>query len=124
MADQHRDPKGLALLPEGMRDSIVAYVEHGIPLGHFLDALLSNDFMGAVKRADEENLPALGNWGVYLYNYAPPRCFGSAEKVQAWQDKGGLLGKPQKIIPAPVDRCGNTRKLQDGSQCPGCRACA
>jgi hypothetical protein len=93
---QHRDPKALALLPEGMHDSIVAYIEHGIPLGHFLYALLTNDFMGAVRRADEENLPALGNWGTYLYNYAPSRCFGSVERVHVWQDKGGLLGKSRQ----------------------------
>lgn len=28
------------------------------------------------------------------------------------------------IVPAPGDRCGNTKALEDGSPCPGCRACS
>lgn len=28
------------------------------------------------------------------------------------------------IEPAPGDRCGNTKKLESGERCPGCRACA
>lgn len=29
-----------------------------------------------------------------------------------------------KVVPAPGDRCGNTKILSDGSPCPGCRACS
>lgn len=28
-----------------------------------------------------------------------------------------------EVVEAPGDRCGNTKKLPDGSKCPGCRAC-
>lgn len=28
------------------------------------------------------------------------------------------------VVLAPGDRCDNTRKLPDGSPCPGCRSCA
>ena len=28
-----------------------------------------------------------------------------------------------EVVEAPGDRCGNTRKLADGTACPGCRAC-
>lgn len=28
------------------------------------------------------------------------------------------------IVPAPGDACGNTKKLPNGSRCPGCRACS
>lgn len=28
-----------------------------------------------------------------------------------------------EVVEAPGDMCGNTKKLPDGSRCPGCRAC-
>ena len=34
------------------------------------------------------------------------------------------LKKPAiEVVEAPGDLCGNTKKLADGSPCPGCRAC-
>lgn len=30
---------------------------------------------------------------------------------------------PIEVVEAPGDRCGNTKRLPDGSPCPGCRAC-
>ena len=29
-----------------------------------------------------------------------------------------------EVVEAPGDLCGNTKKLADGSPCPGCRACS
>jgi hypothetical protein len=51
----------------------------------------------------------------------------------AWDKARGIktIGTPRarahggdiEIVEAPGDRCGNTRRLPDGSPCPGCRAC-
>jgi hypothetical protein len=35
-----------------MHEPITLWIERGLPPGHFLTALLSNDFMEAVARAD------------------------------------------------------------------------
>jgi hypothetical protein len=83
----------LANLPGHMQESIRAYIETGHPIGHFLTALLSNDLMGAFNRADDTNIEAMRRWVVYLYNYAPGGCYGSPEKVAAWQGHSGLAGQ-------------------------------
>jgi hypothetical protein len=48
------------------------------------------------------------------------------EYTEAVED--GFLGWPRgwdiEVVEAPGDRCGNTKRLPDGSACPGCRACA
>lgn len=82
----------LHTLPEHMRYGVQAWIEHGANSypGHFLTALLSNDFMGLIGRADEENVAALKAYATYLYCYAPSGCYGSPAKVAAWK---GLLAE-------------------------------
>lgn len=81
---------GLHLLPPHMHDAVERYIEHGIPAGHFLMAVLRNDLMEAFGRADEENTAAMRNWCAFLHNYAPSRCFGSSKNVDAWIAHRGL----------------------------------
>jgi len=49
-------------------------------------AVLENDFVGTVKRADRTNLQNLVQWAEFLYWELPGNCWGSPEKVQAWLD--------------------------------------
>lgn len=63
-----------------MADGIRRYVERGIPPGHFLTALLSNDLQEAVGRADEDNSTALAKWAVFLHCELPSGCHGSSER--------------------------------------------
>lgn len=93
----------LSLLPEHMRDGIVAWIETARPTGSFLRALLSNDLMGAFGAADDKNQTAMRQWVIYLYNYAPSECFGSPEKVRAWIKRGGLLGRQTSPAEAELD---------------------
>jgi hypothetical protein len=75
-----------------MTYSIKAYIEVGQPVGDFLTALLSNDLMKAVSRADDNNQRNLVAWCKWLYNEAPALCFGSPEKVKLWLSHRGLEG--------------------------------
>lgn len=75
-----------------MIGGIKRYVERGIPPGHFLTALLSNDLMGAVGRADEENLAALTRWAIFIRWELPSGCHGSPERVKDWIEQRGLEG--------------------------------
>lgn len=83
---------GLHLIPGHMTDGIERYIMRGVPCGHFLTALLSNDFIEAVARGDDANQAALIGWAKFLYNYAPAGCYGSPAKYAAWVAKGGMTG--------------------------------
>ena len=73
-----------ALIPPHMHEGITGYVEEHRPPGSFLRAALSNDFLTAALRADEENRAALAGWAMFLYNYVPANCWGSPERVSEW----------------------------------------
>lgn len=65
------------------RPGMERYIEERIRPGGFLAAVLRNDLMDAAVRADETvDLRALVKW---LYNHAPPDCYGSPEKFEAWR---------------------------------------
>ena len=72
------------------------YVLHGYQPGSFLTALLSNDFMEAVGRADEDNARCLKGRAQFFYNYVPNGCFRSPEHVATWLKNGGLVGRLSK----------------------------
>ncbi len=83
---------GAHLIPGHMVGAIKLYILEGIQPGGFLSALLSNDFMGAANRADDENGAALMGWARFLYNHVPGGSFGSPARFNAWLDKGGVNG--------------------------------
>jgi hypothetical protein len=71
-------------LPERLCDGMRRYLEQRIKPGDFLTAVLSNDLVEAIVRADEdmlEQLPAIIGW---LLNEPPAICWGSSEKVRKW----------------------------------------
>jgi hypothetical protein len=70
-------------IPDRMMGGLTRYIEEGIMPGDFLTAVLENDLMEAVGRADDENAANLPAYIGYLYNVAPSNCFGSREKVKA-----------------------------------------
>jgi hypothetical protein len=67
-----------------LRDALVAYRDEGRPVGDFLRALLSNDLLEAVGRADHVNTWLLPVYVGFLYNELPSPAWGSQEKVSAW----------------------------------------
>lgn len=71
-------------LPAYMAPGIWRYLEHHISPGSFLAAILSNDFMGAVRRADYANSLCLREWASFLYNDLPFDCHGSRRKYLEW----------------------------------------
>ena len=65
-------------------DSLRGYVDHGIPTGDFLEAVLSNDLFAAIGRADDSTLANLQGICRYVYHDIPAPCWGSPAKVNAW----------------------------------------
>ena len=72
-------------LPEHLQDGMKRYVEDGIQAGHFLTAVLSNDLLGAVSRADPKSLEALPDIVRWLHWEIPSSAWGSEEKVKNWR---------------------------------------
>ncbi len=88
---------GIHLIPEHMHEAIIEWIELArIPpalLGSFLRAVLTNNLMDAFGYADEENARAMRGWVTFLYNHAPSQCYGTIETLNAWHERGGMLGK-------------------------------
>ena len=83
-------------IPSHMWEGLAAYILHGLPTGHFLTAVLSNDLREAVNRADKDNIKALPAYVKFLYNDAPAGCWGSEDKVESWIKRRGLNGITRK----------------------------
>lgn len=66
------------------------YVEEGRPTNHFLTALLENDLITCVARADARNKAVLADYVMWLRSYAPGDCYGSPKAVAAWISVGGM----------------------------------
>ena len=79
-------------LPEHMQGGARRYIEHGIAPGHFLTAVLENNFVRAFMCADETNTARMRDWADWLYNDAPGGCHGSRDRVEAWIEAGGMNG--------------------------------
>lgn len=75
---------GIEDIPPQTLNSIQDYVEHGLPPGDFLTAVLENDLKEAFGRADDQNRPALFDIVAYCRNRIPAVCWGSNENVTEW----------------------------------------
>ena len=71
---------------QGLRN----YVDHGIPPGSFLRAVLENNLVKAFACADDENTLSMHEIVKYCYNELPHICWGSPEKVENWMEKKRL----------------------------------
>ncbi len=72
-------------IPKRMAIKIDEYIQTGAEVGHFLTAVICNDLTEALFHADPENLQNLRAYACYFYNEAPSPCWGSPEKMAAWQ---------------------------------------
>lgn len=77
--------------------SIDRYAQDGVPTGDFLRAVLTNDLMGAVGHADEENARDLVEICQYIYNEIPSISHGSKKHVEQWIATGGLTGRDRTL---------------------------
>jgi len=57
------------------------YVEHKIPTGSFLRAVLENDLVESCARADHKNINRIPSIVQYIYENLPHNCWGSKEIV-------------------------------------------
>lgn len=78
------DPRHPSRVSEHIRESLARYVDHGVPLGDFLEAVVANDLVGAAVRADLSNAGALAAIAGVVYRELPITCWGSRRVYNAW----------------------------------------
>ena len=71
-------------IPAHTQEALTNYVEHKRYPGGFLTAVLTNNLMGAVSKADNQNIAALPLIAKYVYNHLPATSWGSEEKLHKW----------------------------------------
>lgn len=76
------DFTGFDAIPEHTRGALERYVEHRIPTGSFLYAVLVGDLYTAVERADSANQRALVDIAQFIWRKLPSNIYGSAENVE------------------------------------------
>ena len=72
------------MIPLHTKEQIDDYVENKMPPGGFLYAVLTNNLIDSVGKADHTNLFCLKDIVKYVYNDIPSTCWGSPEKVEEW----------------------------------------
>lgn len=76
--------KGDSTMNSDVKASLDRYANEHCPTGGFLQAVLENNLMEAMGRADDFNRVALFDICSYIYNHLPVACHGSPEKVKRW----------------------------------------
>ncbi len=74
------------MIPEYTKEAIDRWVAKGIRPGSFVQAVLSNDLMGAYAAADDTNREHMFDIVRYVYNEIPAECQGSKERFRDWPD--------------------------------------
>lgn len=72
------------MIPEFIKNQIDEYVKLKCPPCGFLYAVLANDLMIAVTKADDVNIHYLRDIMLYVYNHTPSACWGSPKAVDEW----------------------------------------
>ncbi len=71
-------------IPSYLKAGLDRYANNHAPVGGFLTAVLGNDLVGALSKADPEAVLSLHDIVGYCHNEIPSGCWGSPEKVKAW----------------------------------------
>jgi hypothetical protein len=86
-------------IPERTVETLVEYIVTGRPCGSFVQAVLNNDLLDAVRRGDVPSQFHLIDIMKVLVNHAPAGCFGHEGAHDAWVARGGLQGKEAPVGP-------------------------
>jgi len=72
------------MIQRDIKFQIDEYIENGVPLGSFLYAVLTNDLITAISKADDVNKLHIPDIVTYLLNYLPSVAYGSEKNVKDW----------------------------------------
>jgi len=78
------DPRDKSNIPPHLLHSLISYAEKGTRTGDCMRAILANDFLEGVGRADQDTVAALPAIASFIYMEMPSHCHGSYEVYEAW----------------------------------------
>lgn len=87
-------------IPPAVLNALVRYKDWRINPGSFCRAVISNDLISAVQRADSRSLKALPQIARWAYTELPNDAWGSYEKFQAWA-ANPITPKDEKVTTEP-----------------------
>lgn len=96
------------MIPPNIKSAIDSYVDHGHSTGGFVYAVLCNDLVEAVARADTESFAFLLHICKYVFNFVPAPCWGSKKKVTNWLN----LHEQQPDLAEKI-ACGDRKARED-----------
>ena len=74
-------------VPEKTRETIENYIQKGWHPGSFVKSVLANDLVGAILKADDNNLMSIKEIVEYVYWCVPSDVWGSYEEVNKHLNK-------------------------------------
>ncbi len=75
-------------IPHPIMSSLLRYQNGHKTTGGFLRAVIANDLISAVQRADPQSLAALPHIAAWAYNCLPSEAWGSTEAYTKWVERG------------------------------------
>ena len=75
---------GVHVVPKRIAEALEHWVKEATLPGQFLQAVLRNDLLDAIGRADDECLATFKAIILWLCNVAPSTCWGSPQAVEYW----------------------------------------
>lgn len=71
-------------IPDETKEELSRYAWQRFQPGGFITAVLANDLMGAIGRADHDNIQCIPEICSYVYNVMPANCHGNMGIVNDW----------------------------------------
>lgn len=85
-------------IPDHTRKTFINYFRHALPPGGFCTAVLANDLVGAVQKADFVNKEFLADIVQWLIWHAPSDSWGSYDRVEGWLNRNEHFEAYQKRL--------------------------
>lgn len=86
-------------IPKHTQEALTGYIEKGVPVNAFLNAVLANDLQGAISSADSHNLAVLKDIVNWLHLHAPEACHGSEALYRRWLHEHPVRAKgPLEVV--------------------------
>ena len=79
-------------------ETVTNYVMKGeLASTGFFRAMLENNFLTAVIRADNSNIIQIKSWAKWMINHVPECARGSKHLVDHWIRMGGINGRKENV---------------------------
>ena len=85
-------------VPDHTREALERYFLYAFEPGSFVKAVLCNDLVSSVARADHFNKPAIAGIVEWIVNNAPEGSWGHEDYYKEWISKGPAYESFQKSL--------------------------